>query len=125
MLSQRRSHLFLVGEAKTESQRRECEHRRREAILGGSGGIPPPPPGNFLNKRCDFVHSGMILSSNFISFWGDIFWVFYPLIWQENIETERRNFVMAPMCFHTFFPGPRFFFFPSLSVWGVVGVRFK
>ena len=52
--------------------------------------MPPPPPGKFLNKRCDFVHSVMILSSNFVSFWRRFF-VFYPSIWQENIEMERRK----------------------------------
>ena len=41
-----------------------------EAILGGSGGMPPPLK---IFKRCDFVHSGMILSSNFISFWRHFF----------------------------------------------------
>ena len=44
---------------------RECERRRREAIVG-EGGPGPSPPGKFLNKRCDFVHFGMILSSNFL-----------------------------------------------------------
>ena len=68
-LMQRRSHLFLVDAAETERRMRECKRRRREAILGGSRGkSPPPPPGNFLNKRCDFVYSGMILSSDFVSF---------------------------------------------------------
>ena len=37
------------------------------------------PPGNFLNKRCDFVHSGMILSSNFVSFRRHFFWYFILL----------------------------------------------
>ena len=64
----------------------------------------------------------MILSSNFVSFWRHFF-VFYPLIWQENIVIKEENFVMAPICFYTFFPGERvlcvcFFLLLSLGVWG-------
>ena len=87
---QRRSHLFLVGAAEIERRRRECEYRKREAIVGGSGGGGGGGGGGILNKQCDFVHSGMILSSNFVSFWRHFF-VFYPLIWQENIVMERRK----------------------------------
>ena len=46
--------LFLVDAA-------EIERHGREAILGGSGG------------SATFVHSGMILSSNFVSFWRHFF----------------------------------------------------
>ena len=85
---QRRSHLFLIGAAEIERRRGECEWRMGEAILGGPGACFL---GKFLNKRCDFMYSGMILSSNFVSFWRHFFGI-YPLIWQENIVMERRNF---------------------------------
>ena len=73
---QRRSHLLLVGAAEIERRRRKCERHSRDAILGGPGACPT---GKFLNERCDFVHSGMILSSDFGSFCR-IFLVLYALI---------------------------------------------
>ena len=81
---------------------------------------PPPPPENFLNKRCDFVHSGMILSCNFVSFWRH-FLVFYPLICQENIVMERRKLCdRTDVLPYIFFPGLRVFSSSllSLGVWG-------
>ena len=88
----------------------------------GLGGVPPPP-GKFLNKRCDFVHSGMILSSNFVSFWR-FFLVFFPLIWQENIELERRKLCDGTDVLPYIFSWTACFFFVfffillSLGVWG-------
>ena len=64
--TQRRSLLFLVGAAKSERRSRKCES------LGGSRGMSPPPE-NFFNIQCEFVHSWMILSSNFVSFWRHFF----------------------------------------------------
>ena len=49
----------------------------REAIVGGRGFR------KLLNKRCDFVHSGMILSSNFVSF----FWYFIHIIFYYMLFT--------------------------------------
>ena len=66
LFRQRRSHLFLVGAAEIKPRRCESERRRPETILGVPGACLPH--GIFLNKRCDFVHSGTILSSNFVSF---------------------------------------------------------
>ena len=45
---------------------------------------------------------------------------------QVNIVMERRKLCDGTdVLFHTFFPGPRFFFFFLYVCGGVVGVRFK
>ena len=57
--------------------------------MGGGGG--ERDSGKIFNKWCDFVHSTLFFSTNFVSFFFlDIFLVFYPLIllvWHD-VPTE-------------------------------------
>ena len=90
VISERRSHLFLVGAAGIECRRCDIERGMRKATLGGPRACTL---GKVLNKRCDIVHSGMILSSNFVSFWRH-FVVFYPLICKQIFSRHLLKIVL-------------------------------
>ena len=52
-------------------------------------------PGKVLNKRCDFMHSGMILSSNFVSFWRHCFGILSFDLARKHCNGKKKT-----LCWH-------------------------